>query len=171
VKRLLLGLLKLLLQLLIFALAGKWVKIGGAQPEPSARKQAKSSQRKSSEPRPVRRAPLFDPRAGDRRGSVATESEPLREWRSVEDGELELLEPRSIEELARAGEPRPKRGKRKRRAGSAPVERRAKPVAEPRSSAASSRPARSLAAALRDPVRIRQALILGAALGPRRPRR
>ena len=69
-KRLILGLLKLLLQIILFLLLGKWVQIGPRELKPSPRKQAKKqraqrdgSSKRGDQPRgdkAGRGRPLFD---------------------------------------------------------------------------------------------------------------
>lgn len=134
-NRFVLGLLKLLLQLVLYAFTGQWIRIG----EPKAK------------PRPQPKAP---PRVPRPRTEV-----PRRAARSVAKAPrlLEpqpfLPEPPSLEWLAQEGgspRARPRR----------PARGVALPTARPR----------SLAADIRDPRTLRDALIVGALLAPRRPR-
>jgi hypothetical protein len=157
VKRLLIGLLKLVLQLIIFAVSGKWVRIGDLQPRQQQLKPRKvrSNQpaRQASSPERGRMARrIFDvaqppvPRGDE---GEWFESDSPEEAGSHFEEELPSLEA-LIEEGADAFDKR--RARRRRHA----------PPALP-----TGRP-RSLAAAFRDRRAIRDAVVVGALVAARR---
>jgi hypothetical protein len=149
IKRLLLALLKLVLQLLMFALTGKWVKIGsGERPSARAKRAAKpSTQRPRADGANPPRRKVFD----------RTRPPPRSEPPSLEDVYLELESHLpgaeslpSTEALLRSSEAvRPSRRKRARET----------PVLAARG---------PLARALRDRRSLREAIALGTAVAPRR---
>lgn len=177
-------LLKLLLQVVIFLITGRWFKLGGGDPSQDAPRKGKArlprslSEELEARARALRRAMLGpdaksarqSTRQGTRPGSPQTpwpfdldgealEAEPYAGEREDDDLELggeELTEEARGGELARAPTFRRKVAPRR-----GPV-LLAMPAVRPR---------RSIAQAMRDPTTVREAIVLGAALGPRAPRR
>ena len=172
-KQLILGLLKLLLQIILFLLLGKWVQIGPREQKPLPRKEARKqraqrdgSLKRGDQPRGDkvgRGRPLFDRtrRVASRSPEQPTELmvEELQGGESlVSLEELSAGEPLpSLEGLTARGVPRDLARSRRKRRPPLPT------VPTP-----SSR--QPLSAALRDPVALREALTLGIALRRRGPR-
>lgn len=149
-KRLLLALLKLLLQLVLFALTGKWVKIG--QPTRSAAPPQRAKQRPQQGGVRAPRAKVFDATRSPRPTQPAS-FEPA----SLEEVYLELEHHLpgaeavpSTDSLLTGREPRRRARKRKLRELPPPSGDM------------------SLARALRDRRSLREAVVLGAAFAPRR---
>lgn len=145
-KRLLIGLLKLLLKLVIFALTGAWPRFGDdAEPaSPAQQKKPKKQRQKSPRPpRPSRRPRLFQP--GPPSGGYA-----------FGDEGLSLEETLGAPRFGEGGAPTAVRRARGGRALAPQGPKRERPT---------------LGSVLRTPSELRDALVLGEALAPRRPRR
>ena len=157
--RLLLGLLKLVFQLVLFVATGSWVKFEKrppAQPTPDATKPARPQRkqaRREQTGRPAR-APLFTP-ATKRPPAPSTDAPWPFEFAP------ELSDP----------EPYAEEGRTIHAAQALLAARRARAKLNVPALTSVREPKRSVASALRDRRTVREALVLGAALGPRGSRR
>lgn len=160
-RTLLLGLLKLVLQLIILAVTGKWVQIGRREPPTKAANKGAGSRRVRPRPatgkqhttgnRPIfeRRLEKVPPPAGDLWG----EPETLEEQGALFESELSAYEA-PIVEGASSWEQRRQRPPKRRTPKQPPT------LPPPKRT--------SLASALQDPRAIRRAILIGSAVAPRR---
>ena len=160
-RTLLLGLLKLLLQLIILAVTGRWVQIGRRQSQVPSASKGQRKRRERARPGAAKGAagqrPIFERRAlGEpptRREDPSEEAETLEEWGASREAALPSLEA-LLEEGSGTSEHRRQRPPKRRR-------RKQPPALPP--------PQRSsLARALQDPHAIRRAILVGSAVAPRR---